>query len=62
MPKIPIGSKVELDCWPTGGKVIGHHDGHPIIQPEPCILSDDDPTIKSYTDAMGLVRIPFYQR
>lgn len=57
---IPIGSKVTLDCWPVPGKVIGHHDGCPIIQPEACCLSED--AITSYTDDMGLVRIPFYQR
>ena len=57
---IPVGSTVTLKCWPVPGKVIGHHDGHPIIQPEACMLSEDQ--IKSYTDAQGLVRIPFYHR
>jgi hypothetical protein len=59
-PTIPIGSKVTLKNWPVGGKVIGHHDGHPIIQPEPCSLSVD--AIESYTDEMGCTRYPFFQR
>jgi hypothetical protein len=57
---IPVGSKVKLKNWPVPGKVIGHHDGFPIIQPEPCTLSDDE--IENYMDERGMVRYPFYQR
>ena len=57
---IPIGSKVTLKNWPVPGVVIGHDEGVPIIQPEPCRVSDDE--ITSYTDEQGLVRIPFYQK
>lgn len=57
---IPIGSTVQLKNWPVPGKVIGHHDGAPIIQPEACTVSDEQ--IVSYTDEKGLTRIPFYQK
>jgi hypothetical protein len=57
---IPVGSTVTLKNWPVPGKVIGHYEGDPIIQPEACMISDD--AITSYTDEKGLVRIPFYQR
>lgn len=56
----PIGGKVELKNWPVPGKVIGYHDGAPIIQPEACTVSLD--AITSYTDTKGLVRLPFYPR
>ena len=38
--KYPLNSKVVLYGWPTGAKVIGHCDDGPIIQPEPCCISD----------------------
>lgn len=58
-PRIPIGSTVKLKCWPVPGKIIGHSDGSPIIELEPCTISDD--MIDSYTDANGLKCLPFYQ-
>jgi len=58
--KIPVGSTVTLKTWPVPCKVIGHHNGDPIIQPEPICISDEE--VESYTDHRGLVRIPFYQR
>lgn len=57
---LPIGSTVTLKNWPVPGRVIGHHDGAPIIQPEACTVSDEQ--ITSYTDDQGLTRIPFFQR
>ena len=59
---IPIGSKVKLKCWPVPGKVIGHSDGSPIIELEPCVISDDGDMIESYTDKNGLTRLTFFQR
>lgn len=28
----PIGTRVKVPNWPTGGKVIGHHDGRVIVE------------------------------
>ena len=60
--KLVVGSKVKLKCWPVPGKVIGHSDGSPIIELEPCVISDADDLIESYTDVNGLTCLPFYQR
>jgi len=49
----PIGSTVTLENWPVGGKVIGHHDGLPIIEPTPCAIPIK--CITSYTDESGTV-------
>ena len=60
--KLVVGSTVKLKCWPVPGKVIGHSDGSPIIELEPCVISDHDDLVESYTDANGLTCLPFYQR
>jgi hypothetical protein len=31
---ISLGTRVRIDGWPVGGKVIGYSDGCPIVQPE----------------------------
>ena len=36
-----IGTKIKIDGWPAGGEVIGHRDGQPIIQPNPCLISEE---------------------
>ncbi len=38
---LDIGTEVKIEGWPTGGKVIGHYDGIPIIQPNPCLISGE---------------------
>lgn len=57
MGRFKVGDRVRVigQTWPTHCIVIGHKEGHPIIQPEPCCYSDESvETLSDWSRRIGI--------